>query len=308
MPLKHATETFLVFLLGVAIALAGLFTSTLPDLPDGAFPWAILLALTILYPLLFTRLFRRNRADYAFRWLHWFPVLIVALWMVLQIGSSTYESLEKASQLYTWGWSLPVVGVGIVAVAIFCLNVIRRRVPRITLLLVIFVPFVAVAIMSQRQYHWEGELASVLWEGEWLVQLQNGISGTGAGVEVAMKDSIDEKEEIEPDKNLEKSEDEAEEAWRERLRAFERRRQMIALQVEGEPASAEATAGREEEEPGPQETPSPDPKTGTGREFREAKTSPTSLPNAGGGIGFLSLTMMMAYCGVLHQRAKKRVS
>ncbi|MCF7844508.1 MAG: hypothetical protein K9M03_01620 [Kiritimatiellales bacterium] len=286
MPLKHATETLLVFLLGVFLVLTGVLTATLPNLPDGALPWGILMVLASLYPLFLSRVFKKNRADYSFRWLHWFPVGILIVWLVLQLIALAVPSAQVASDLYTWGWTLPVVALGFVGVIAFCLNVIRRRVPRIALLLAVFVPFAVMATVSERGHDWDQLLAGVLWNGDILHGLNGDMSGTGT--EVAMKDDP------EP-KNLEESEDPAEEAWRERLRAFEKRRREIAMEM---------AAQAEVEAPGPQE--SPDPATGTGREFREASTSPTALPSAGAGAGALGFTMMMGYCGVLHQRAKKR--
>jgi len=289
MPLKHATETLLVFLLGVFLVIIGVLTATLPSLPEGALPWGVLMVIAVLYPLFLTRPFRRNRADYAFRWLHWFPAFILLLWLGLELIGIAYPSAKVTSSVFTWGWTLPFVALGFVGVIAFCLHVIRRRLPRILLLLAVFLPFVVLATISERGPQWEQKLAQVLWEAQWL----HGLNGTlaGTGTEIAMKD------EKEP-KNLEESEDPAEEAWRERLRAFEERRQQIAIKM--------AEQEQEGEEPqGPVETPAP--QTGTGREFREAITSPTALPSSGAGIGFLMLTMGMGYCGVLHQRARRRV-
>ncbi|MBU0766578.1 hypothetical protein KKF55_02225 [Patescibacteria group bacterium] len=301
MPLKHATETLLVFLLGVFLVLTGVLTSTLPDLPEGALPWGVLMVLATLYPLSLTRIFRNNRADYSFRWLHWFPVGILVLWLALQLIAQAVPAVQIATEVYTWGWTLPIVALGFVGAIAFCLHVIRRRVPRLILLLAVFIPFVVLATVSERGQNWEQYIASVLWDGE----LLHGLNGnmTGTGTEVAMKDDP------EP-KNLEESEDPAEEAWRERLRAFEERRQLIALKMAEqyeEPQDPQESQDPQE----PQETQEPQestaPRTGTGREFSEASTSPTALPSSGAGVGFLGLTMMMGYCGVLHQRVRKRV-
>ncbi|MBU2213239.1 hypothetical protein KKC44_05380 [Patescibacteria group bacterium] len=288
MPLKHATETLLVFLLGVFLVIIGVLTATLPSLPEGALPWGVLIVIAVLYPLVLTQVFRRNRADYAFRWLHWFPAFILLLWLGLELIGIISPSAKVASSAFTWGWTLPFVALGFVGVIAFCLHVIRRRIPRILLLLAVFLPFVVLATINERGGQWEQKLAQVLWEAQWM----HGLNGTmtGTGTEIAMED------EREP-KNLDESEDPAEEAWRERLRAFEERRQQIAIKM----AEQEQERGAQ----GPQETPAPS--TGTGREFREAITSPTALPSSGAGAGFLGLTMLMGYCGVLHQRVRRRV-
>ena len=85
MPLKHTTETFLVFLLGIVILIVGLLLPTLPDLPAGAVPWTILFVLTLLYPLSLFFLFRNRRADHALRLLHWFPAAMMLVWITIYV-------------------------------------------------------------------------------------------------------------------------------------------------------------------------------------------------------------------------------
>src|SRR3989338_4009325 len=85
MPLKHFTETFLVVLLGAVIALTGLLAATLPPLPEGALPWGVLFVLSIIYPLLLLPLFQRRRADNSFRLLHWFPAMLLLVWLFSRI-------------------------------------------------------------------------------------------------------------------------------------------------------------------------------------------------------------------------------
>ena len=308
MPLKHATETVLVFVLGLVIAIFGVLTATLPPLPQGGLPWVVLLAIAVLYPLSLTHLFKKNRADYAFRWLHWFPVLILILWLIIEIIAKVYEPARTVQSYYQWGWSFGFVSIGVLGIMIFCLRVIRRRLPRIILLLVVFVPFAVLAFAGEGKRNWNGVLASALWDASLWSDIQQGISGTGS-VEVA----FDNKE----PKNLSSSADPAEEAWRERLREFEKRRQEIAMQANDdtdepvEPAPVEDvpqgnTEVQEPEKPSTVPTVT-SPQTGTGREYREAKTVPTHLPSSGAGLGFLAMTMISGYCGLIHRRAKRRV-
>ncbi|MDP7247562.1 MAG: hypothetical protein QF741_02980 [Candidatus Peribacteraceae bacterium] len=292
MPLKHATETVLVFVLGLVIAIFGVLAATLPPLPQGGLPWVVLLAIAVLYPLSLTHLFKKNRADYAFRWLHWFPVLILLLWLIIEIVAKVYEPARSVQAYYQWGWSFGLVAIGILGIMIFCLRVIRRRLPRTLLLLAVFVPFAVLAFAGEGQRNWNGVLASALWDASLWNDIQQGISGTGS-VEVA----FDDKEA----KNLSTSENPAEEAWRERLREFERRRQEIAQQANEEKPA--------EPVPAPEPAPEPEPatKTGTGTEYREAKTEPVALPSSGAGVGLIAMTMISGYCGLVHRRAKRRV-
>ena len=302
MPLKHATETFLVFLLGVLIALTGLLVATLPPFPLGTLPGLVLLAVTLLYPLSLLSLLRRNRADYTFRWLHWVPAGMVLLWFALQGLVVLIPSLVVLLSMYTWGWTLPLVALGFLALAVFCLRVIRRRGLRVCLLAVAFIPFVAGAVMSEQKFHWDREVAALLWGQEWWLRVQHGITGSGA-MQVAMEEGM-----ASSDKNLEESADPDEEAWRERLRAFERRRERIAArllhqgddeeEMEEENVTSESSSDEAVLEPA---------YTGTGRELREVATLPDALPSAGAGVGAMGLTLFLSYCGLLHQRAKKRV-
>ena len=284
MPLKHATETVLVFVLGLVVAIFGVLTATLPPLPQGGLPWIVLLAIAILYPLSLTHLFKKNRADYAFRWLHWFPVLILLLWLTIEIVAKVYGPARSMQSYYQWGWTFVPVATGILGIMVFCIRVIRRRLPRMLLLLAVFVPFAVLAFAGEKgARNWNGVLAGVLWDASLWSDIQQGINGTGS-TEVA----FDNKE----PKNLSTSENFAEEAWRERLREFERRRLEIAMK-----------ANEQEQLPPPSSAPAPSPKTGTGREYREAKTEPVALPSSGTGIGLITMTMISGYCGLLHRRA-----
>ena len=207
MPLKHATETLLVIVLGIAVAATGILISTLPALPEGGLPFAILLLAAIAYPLSLMRVFKNNRADYAFRWMHWYPALMLAVWISIEMLIKVSPSLEYLRDLNRWGWALSLVSIGFIGLVIFCIRVIRRRVPRIILLLAVFVPLAVSAYMSEGGKEWDKYLAGTLWGGEWLNKISLGLTGTGTGIQIAM-------EEKEP-KNLGESADAQEEAWRE---------------------------------------------------------------------------------------------
>ena len=288
MPLKHPTETFLIFLLGVVTAAIGLLTATLPPLPDGGLPWGILAAIACVYPLSLSRLFKRNRADHAFRLLHWLPLLILVLWMLLELLGWFVPTAQGLSALFTWGWTIGAVAVTFVLIGLFCLHVIRRRGSRLALLAVAFVPFLSGAVASETGYEWEKEIASVLWDNSFIMALEDGFTGTGTQMA----------HELEEDKNLDESEDSAEEEWRERLRAFERRRQRIAARLSDNDEDTLTIA----------QSPVPTSDTGTGMEYREISQPPSVLPQSGGPLATAGLTMITMYCGVLHHRVRRRTS
>ena len=276
MPLKHFTETFLVVVLGAVIALTGLLTATLPSLPDGALPWAVLFIVSIVYPLSLYSLFQRRRADNSFRNLHWFPAVILLVWLALQgvVVGSTVEN--ESVVLYSWGWTLAPVLLGFVFLVLFCLKVIRRRTPRLIFLGLILIPFAAAAFLSEQEGHWETELATVLWSGDfWSVD--------ETGFLASWIESTEEK-------NLEPSEDEQEEDWRERLRMQERREQRIAARVDT----------------GDEDTPVEESSSSAGREYESVSSRPSELPNSGFGWNLIILTMIAAYCATLNESARKR--
>lgn len=283
MPLKHFTETFLVVVLGAVIALTGLLTSTLPHLPDGALPWAVLFVLAVIYPLSLYSLFQRRRADNTFRNLHWFPAGILLVWLALEglvLGSSVEVSTVAG---YAWGWTLVPVLVGFVFLVLFCLKVIRRRIPRLLFLGLILIPFAAAAFLSEQEGHWEKELAAVLWSGDiWQVD------------ETGFLASF-----INPrEKNLEESDDEMEEDWRERLRMQERREERIAARMKEE----EDDAIKEVELHIVMENSS----SSTGHAYDSASSKPSQLPNSGFGWSAIILTLIAGYCAALHESARKR--
>ena len=280
MPLKHFTETFLVVVLGAAIATTGLLTATLPNLPDGALPWAVLFVLSVVYPLSLYSLFQRRRADNTFRNLHWFPAGILLVWLMLQ-GAVLGSSVEVGEvSAYAWGWTLAPVVIGFVLLVVFCLKVIRRRSPRLIFLGLILIPFAAAAFVSEKQGHFEDELAAVLWSGDFWKVDETGFLASW----------IQEEDE----KNLDPSDDEMEEDWRERLRMQERREERIAARIEDDEDEGATLVLRHSS-------------SSVGREFDSASSRPAQLPNSGLGWNLIILTMIGAYCAALNESARKRV-
>ncbi len=285
MPLKHFTETFLVVVLGAVIAFTGLMTATLPDLPHGALPWAILFVLSVAYPLSLHSMFQKRRADNLFRNLHWFPAGILLVWLLLQ-GVVLGSSIEADSiRFYTWAWTLPAVVVAFVAIILFCLKVIRRRVPRLVFLALIFVPFAAVALVSEKGGNFEEDITAMLWNSDLM-------ESTGSGLLASWMGKTEEK-------NLDPSEDKDEEEWRSRLRMQQRREERIAARMDDDAKKPSKPTKHEDKE---------DKKpmlSGTGEELRNTGTMPEKLPDSGFGWSTIILTMVALYSATLHRSLKK---
>ena len=298
MPLKHTTETFLIFLLGAVLAATGVVLSTLPKLPAGITVWVLVFVVTVVYPLALGPLFRRRRADNAFRALHWLPALATLLWLVFEVATLYIPGADTVANYYEWAWTLPAVFVGFFLLTAFVLNVIRRRVKRIALLLLAFVPFVIGGVMSSQGAHYEDELASVLWGGDWWRSETAEQIFPAKGM-LARRD-------------LAPSEDGSEEDWRERLRAIERRRQRIAARLEERDAAGESSAGTfmEKKEGAMMDSPH-----GIGEMHVERKSAdhtvvmnkkPDSLIGSGLGAEALAVMLLAGYCSVLQRRMRKR--
>lgn len=285
MPLKHTTETFLVFLLGVVILLTGILLPTLPDLPAGAVPWAILFVLSVLYPLSLFALFRRRRADHAFRLLHWFPALMLLLWLGIEVVALELPRALLLVSYFTWGWTLPAVTVAFILLFSYILQVVRRRVSRMALLLLAFIPFVGAALASERTTHWDRQLASVLWGGAWLANLEG---KEILGVRLAGR--------IPTEQNLSASSDANEESWREKLRQAEQRRKDARAQRLANASSSSSVIVAQ----------ASSRSSAGGAQLSSARSRPNNLPSSGPGVAAFTLLMFAGYTGVLHDRARRR--
>ena len=285
MPLRHSTETALLLTLGVAIALAGLLIATLPGLPEGILPWAVLFAVAVAYPILLTPLFRARRADTPLRWMHWFPAAMLLVWFLIEVAALYIPRIAGLQSVYTMLWTLPAVALGMLILVLYCLNVIRRRVPRISVLLLTLVAFVAFGVASVQGDAWDKQIAATLWQGEWWDILGTGSTllgrnGTGSSLgEIAA------------------SADSSEERWRQKLRTSERRsareeQKRSEEKNRGEKSSAPRSAKAQSSSSAPL--------------WRSASSAPAALPSSGGAAEVLALTLIALYSGVLHDRARRR--
>ncbi len=164
MPLKHLTETVLVAVLALVTIITGILIATLPPIPEGFLPWTGVFALTVIYPAALYALLRRHRADYLFRALHFAPVTMALLWIISEVLILEVPSLVPLRMTLTWGWSLLPVATTLILLAAFCLHVIRRRVPRLSILTLLFVPFLVTGYVSESQTQWRAQLQTLLWE------------------------------------------------------------------------------------------------------------------------------------------------
>lgn len=280
MPLKHATETALVLLLAVMIALAGFAAAFLPPISVSILPWAAAFAISLIYPMALYPMMRERRADHSFRLLHFVPAAILLVWLALDLLASFVPGLQWLQSWFTWAWALPFVLVAFLALLWYCLNVIRQRAQRMGTLAAVFLPFLLLSLFSERQ-DWDGRLAGALWEAP----------QTGTGVIAGNMSGS----------NLDPSTDMAEEQWRAQLRRMERRRQR--LEEEGSSASSEsssvasvrgATSGVIIASGGLPEKPLPKP------------TDAPHLPSSGFGTEGLALTMLAGCCTAIQRRSMLR--
>jgi hypothetical protein len=138
-----------MLLLGFVICLTGALIALLPPFPEGLKFWAPLTALAVLYPLILHRKFRSHRADYEFRLLHWFPVLMLGIWIVL----AAFEQRSSFVHILFLGffvlWSLPLSLLGISLLGLFAFHVLRRRSFRLSALSALIVIFAAGGVVTE---------------------------------------------------------------------------------------------------------------------------------------------------------------
>ncbi len=161
MPLKHTTETTLVGLLGVLMALAGVAVAVLSSLASPGGIWIGAFLVSVAYPLILYPHFRDRRADYEFRLLHFVPALFLLLWLFLSSLSSVLPGLAFLLGALSFAWALPLVALGFLLLAWFCMHVIRQWPRRIGLLFLIFVPFLLLSLWGSDK-GWEKQLAAII--------------------------------------------------------------------------------------------------------------------------------------------------
>lgn len=274
MPLKHDTETLLVFLLGVTVALAGVLASFLPPLSVSVIPWAVAFAGAIAYPLALYPLLKNRRADYEFRLLHFGPAVVLFIWLVLELLAAARPQLQYLQTWYTYSWSILSVSVLFILLVAFCLKVIRQRSSRIWLLLLVFLPFIVLSRFSERG-DWDRRLTARLWDGG---RTGTGLIATGGA-----------------SSNLQPSPDPAEEEWRIELRRMEERRRAlmrgsgvaVPVPVAGANSGLQIAAGGL-------------------MPAKDDMAPPPHLPTSGFGAEGAALILIAAFCAILHKKTVER--
>lgn len=293
MPLKHATETLLVFVLAVVLLLTGVVLHLLPAPPAGLFMWAVAFVLTLAYPLLLYPLLRKRRADYSLRALHFLPALFLLLWFLAAMGAGWLRPLSLVRSVLQWGLGLAPVATGMALLLWYCFSVIRQRATRAPLLAVLFVPFMLLGLSTE-------------WNG-W----------TTGGLTAATASSASKAQ-----ANLAPSDSPRENNWRGMLRRMERRE--ARLQRNQDPFAASsviATAQSSSKQlliaAKSSDASSSPPSTYAASTARSsAKTvavssrtevdAPPALSSTGLGTGSLAVFLGAGYFTVLQRRAMRR--
>ncbi len=162
MPLKHHTETVFILVLCFIICVYGALLALLPHFPQGVLPWCILLFVATLYPVALLPTFRSRRADYEFRFLHWFPAVMTLGWLALELLSHRFILFRVLQFGGTALWSLPLVFFGLVSLTLFSLHVIRRRSTRIVGIGMMFA-FFTIGALTSHELSYNPLLASLLY-------------------------------------------------------------------------------------------------------------------------------------------------
>lgn len=288
MPLKHSTETVLVTVLALIIVAAGIVTAALPPLTVSPWPWVLAFVLSMLYPLVVYPLLKSRRADYPFRALHFYPALLLLIWMGLELARSVWSSALPAQQVYIWGWTAGGVIIGLVLLLMFCAHVIRQRFKRSFALGLIGALFVGVAVIGEEYRAPERmslRIASLVHSGEELIG-----------------------------RNLDSSSDGAEESWRMKLRSLARREERLQARSDEEAnSSIQATLSgamaHSQAMIAARATSSQGTMTDDGMVAarRRDVDAPPRLTQTGGEIGWIAVLLLAGYSGLLHSRAKRRL-
>lgn len=301
MPLKHRTETLLITLLTIAILLTGFLAASLPALPMGIVPWALLFIVSLAYPLLLHPLFKKDRADYEFRWLHWIPSFILIGWLIFQILALVIPATAILSAMYSWAWLLPAISLSMLLILLFCSKVIRQWLKRTVIVLALFIPFMSLALLSSSGPHYEQNVQAALWQGDWGQKIQTGTSNLIAAItdsdssnnaasslnnSEAIKGSVSSASAI----NIANSSDPSEEKWRSFLRDY--------LSGNSSSSTSDITGSIDTDTTQNSSSNSSVHTVVIGQN----SSVPTTLPASGLGWFAIIVALIAGYCSTLHRR------
>lgn len=301
MPLKHTTETVLVFLLGAVLLVTGVVLHFLPPLPGGLYWWALAFVCALLYPLLVYPTLRTNRADYSFRALHFLPAGFLLLWLLGELGSEWLSGMSGFGMMLAWGLGLVPVTIGMALLALYCIDVIRQRSTRIPLLLLLFVPFALLGASTE----WQGWL-----KGGSIIASTTHSSSSASSVTVA---------------NLNPSQNPGENQWRGVLRMMQRREQrlqelqdpfndssaassLLAMQSSSAPVMIAVQSSVSTSQTSSASAMSVSSRTSSKSSSSERTVveAPPRLVSSGPVTDALAILCIAAYCAVLQARVIKR--
>lgn len=160
-PLKHHTETAYLILLALVMCVSGFVVSLLPPLPEGLKYCVVFFVLAALYPIVLLPTFKRNRVDYEFRLLHWFPAGMFFLWLLLQISDPYWKWFHILNLGFFFLWSLPMVAFGLACIIMFSIHVIRRRTVRVPIVALFLILFTAGSLVAESK-NWNEQLQANL--------------------------------------------------------------------------------------------------------------------------------------------------
>lgn len=268
MPLKHNTETWLLFLLGLVTVLTGLLCAFLPPVTVAWWPWAIAFVAAIAYPFLLYPLFKARRADYPFRMLHFAPAVLLLVWLAADLAAGMWPAVSGVQEWVTWKGTLIPVALIFALLVWFSLVVIRQRQSRIALLAGLLVLLGVAGFLTDTK-EWNRQLAARVW-GESGSLIAN-VPGS----------------------------DVAEERWRAQLRLMEARRRAI---VAGEQGSSGSTSSSSISKPAGALSGAV-----IAAGASSSISSVPQLPHAGPTAEVLVLLTTSGYCAALHRRTMKRL-
>ena len=273
MPLKHTTETLLAVLLGLAFLLTGFVIAFLPPLKNGYAIWVIAFGASILYPLILFPLFRSRRADNSFRLLHFLPAVFLLLWFGLEASKPYVRNVAWAERIGSYAWGLPLVALGFLFLIVFCVRVLRQRNLRVSLLLLLLIPFAVLGIAAEQQ-GWNPVIASIAKQpSSWKIPGRFWVAG---GPTAAQQSS--------------------EETWQMQLRRMLRRSDRLAGESGSDASSITSIAAAKAQRS----------QASSRRMVAKIVKTPT-LPPSGMGTELAIPLMLAGYTSVVHQRAKRRV-
>lgn len=299
MPLKHATETALIFILGAVLLLTGIVAALLPGAAQQPVWWGIAIAAAAAYPLALYPLFKSRRADYPFRALHFAPLAILLIRLALDLGAGVFPVLTAVTAVFLWAWTAPALILVFLLLGIFCWQVLRQRDQRIRYLLATLIPFVIFGAVSRT--------SPAVPVNPPIVAVGGSSASTASASSAQLGEIAWQMQMRRRDRRSARIE-----AWQDRLAsgdiaAFLRGAKdgvasVLAMLSSGATSSAATSGASSVSSAGVIAAAS-----SSASSARIVAVQPPSLTKTGGEWSLLGVPMLAGYCAVLHRRATRRV-